>query len=640
MANYLDYGVDSNTGKPRGSLAAAVDMSADPEMAAYARMSGTPDLSRLAIGVPRTVSKTGAFDPITGKYTGDIGAKIVAPPPPMVDPDEVERALNAKPRIVDEAKLRRAHTKLGKAQKQVAKAEEEVAKLDENGEPIPTFTNSKSDTGPAPTFTAPPGPAAPLGSEDVNGMLAKAKPPEPPPPSDGMTPVEAKKTSVHMEPTEGYKAAIAEREGLGARQKALEEQNRGIEHERAQASLAMYDELEKGQAKLNDQYAKIDQQAAAQVTEAKRKTAEVVDQLAKEKSYKGLLGEMGGGSKILMAIGLALGGIGQGLAGGRNQAYDALMNRVQQDFEMHRAKIADMKDEVVIRQTGINDAQAARDRLADQNTVNHQALLTKVKATLEKQMAQQGMKAADIAADQKILDVDMKINAMTAADEAQMATKVQDEVERKKLFAKGVARENVTGLVARLATPIRDDAQYKDLAEINKQSTSYAQAQRLLASAVKTDNPKALQASMTEVMRVVNGGVLSDAERAQMVNSSGGFLQRLKDGSLMFSEGMVSPQTVRNFAGVIADRRRESFQTAKQLHDQLTERWGSPINPSTGRPMIPPEVLAAVIPKPYTDAPTQAAAPAGQVGTFTLKDGRKVRGRKNPDGSIDIIEGG
>lgn len=664
MANYLDpYAVNSNTGQ-HGSLADDIEAAAQrrrmglPAYPAPGQTPLAPTQSKRTLADAIDLSKPYQEVPIPklssapSFVTPDIESAnrrraMGLPPIESLNPDEVERQLNAAPppapkkRTVQE--LRRAHSKLSKDENKVAKDEAVVAKLDEKGEPIPTFTNAGAEPGaPEPTFEAPPGPAAPLASANAEGMLATAptpKPTEPSKPSDGLTPVEGKTTTVHTVPNADYAAAAAKEPELTERQKGIEARATEVNRGNAQANVDMYSVLATEKARLDEENKKVDAQATKTVLEREKQKDTLVAQLSKEKTYKGLVGEMGGGSKILLAIGLALGGVGAGLAGGRNQAYDALMNRIDQDFQLQRAKIADLKDEVAISMTGINDAKDAKQKLTEDHVIKEQALLTKLKLGLEAKMAQSGLDKVAIDNDQKTLDLDARLNASQKADALQFSDKVQEETQRKKLVLKGAAKQNLTGMLQHLATPVREDAQYKDLAAVNKEATSYSEAQRVLADGVRAGNPKALQASMTEAMRIVNGGVLSDNERQQLVNNSGGFIQRLKDGSLMFAEGMVSPQTVRNFAGLISDRRREKGVTATNLHAALMDRWGKPTDPNTGRPIYPPELLQMVVPKPYSEG-GPAAAPQSQIVNVTLKDGTKVRARKNADGTLDTLEGG
>lgn len=188
-----------------------------------------------------------------------------------------------------------------------------------------------------------------------------------------------------------------------ASEQAYQQQVKGLQEEAkaasdlGQAQANIYDQQIQQQQKLFDDYQK--KQAALQQEEQALKTAYA----NKEIDPKNLFHNMGVGQRFMTSIGLMLGGMGAGLAGGQNQALGLLNKLIDHDLEAQKENLGkgrtlleanlksqgNLKDAMLMSKLQLQTVASSQleQALAKAKTPQAQAILQKQLGELQAQMA-------------------------------------------------------------------------------------------------------------------------------------------------------------------------------------------------------------------------------------------------------------
>ena len=465
-----------------------------------------------------------------------------------------------------------------------------------------------------------------------------AEKPEPKPdPFPGMKAVAGAETVTGIDvPEEGKVAAGETLAGLHDRLSQLSMDERDvIERRQVQNEIQNFVKTE-----YADQLVRIDEDynkernaiVKSNEVEKQRQVAEhktKVDELSKQ-SITSLVSRMSTGKKILMGISIALGAIGRAMAnpGGPNRAFQSVMRQINEDREDQKANIAGMERQIAISRTGIQDADAARANLVEDVETNYQATLKSMQANLQKSMLQAGMTEPEIAADEKIIalqkdSLDAEVKAATL-----IADKLSRTTQHQMLIAGNAKKGADNKITSAIRQAIRGDSDYKSYEKALGKTRAYSEMQDLMTTAIKTGNPKALQAAITQTMVIANGGILSDGERKSMAEQSGGYLQIVGDKLVGAWSGNVTDKTAQDFMGTLTGMRSAAENSARSLRESVDSRYNSARNPAGS---VSPEVMGQMLPQlPGAVAPGAAAdagaapAPAAVAGGSVFQSDDEV----------------
>jgi hypothetical protein len=203
-------------------------------------------------------------------------------------------------------------------------------------------------------------------------------------------------------------------------------------------------------------------------------------------------------SKVAAGIAIAFGALGAAVrsAGRSPGAQNEVLNQIQKDIQNHTEKqkfeIGKMRDQVAMARTGMSDATEAKKALLSDVNAKESAALTSIEAEVRQRLAKQGVPAAQIDADQRVLQL-QQARAAVAAKAKELAMKEAESAARVKYLEARTNRANRSG-------PIGSGAGRKGLSELIAMKESGAKDSEIEARAAKLGiAPKTYLPSLKEV---------------------------------------------------------------------------------------------------------------------------------------------
>jgi hypothetical protein len=128
-------------------------------------------------------------------------------------------------------------------------------------------------------------------------------------------------------------------------------------------------------------------------------------------------------SRFAAGVALALGGLGAALSAagggsGENRVLAQLNKKIDDDYKMQMGQIEKARDSVLMAKTGIQDAREAKAALLEDASAKRAATLGALETEARRQLAERGVPAAAIDADNRVLQLQAaRVKAQREADE-------------------------------------------------------------------------------------------------------------------------------------------------------------------------------------------------------------------------------
>lgn len=415
------------------------------------------------------------------------------------------------------------------------------------------------------------------------------------------------------------RGVIDERKGITADQIAASDKQREYEVKQAEVHAQVAGDL----YNIETEHEKKQQQIIEQENKRIQAAREQVDKAVEERKAAKLTSffDKQGGEKFQMLAAIALGGLGaafsaRGGGSSENKVMTTMMQLADRDMELQKQKIANLDANVAMARTGVTDAEGAKAQMLTDAYANKAAAMGKTARLLEKQLAQTGMDAAAIAADQRVVAFKTAQNDFLQKAYEPLTQHIQSTTQRER---QGAQQQAATAYLEKAQTLIKDDTDYKQFGESMKKARGAQEMEAGLQQALKEQNPTATNAFIRLVAQQINGGVLSDGEGKQLIEQAGGVWDSANNKIAKLSTGTVSPETAQKFIGTIRNVRTNAAQTASAAREGLMSRYGQ---------VVPVGALNILVP----EIPGQVAGKQIQVRNKQTGETQTVL--QMPDGSI------
>ena len=420
------------------------------------------------------------------------------------------------------------------------------------------------------------------------------------------------------------KAVINDRKALTGEAAATERKAQALDEERAAAQARAAEELygidnehEQLQRKLIEDEAKKIEKARAQVEKAveERKAAKITNLF--DDKVKG----NGWGTLLIALGGLGAAFSARGGRDGENKVLEQMNRMAAHDLEVQKQKIAALDGNVAMARMNVRDAEEAKTMMLSDAYANKAAAMGKAARGLERQLAQAGMKAPEIAADQRVQALKAQENQYLTQAYEPLTKRIQSTTQKER---QGLTQQAGTAYLEKAQGLIKDDPEYKQFGESLKKARASQELEAGLQQAMKEKNPTATNAYIRLVAQQINGGVLSDGEGKQMIEQAGGVWDSANNRLAKLSSGTVSPETAKKFQGTIQNIRTNAAKTAQASRQGLMDRYGQ---------VVPVSALNILVP----EVPGQVAG--RQVQMRNKQTGEVQTVLQMPDGSIRPMGG-
>jgi hypothetical protein len=187
--------------------------------------------------------------------------------------------------------------------------------------------------------------------------------------------------------------------GIGALNKAGAQEQQALQQEGQAKAAGMADIAQKSSAAAqqgSQDAERAMQDVQARVAEQDNRAKQIAD-VNPNRYWENL----GTGGKITSAIGMILGGMGSGLTGGPNHAFEAIQNAIGRDIDAQKANIGKKQNELHTYMEGTRDLQAAQHALAAQHWAVAASQIEAATAKMGSQTALPAAQAAMAQAKQK-----------------------------------------------------------------------------------------------------------------------------------------------------------------------------------------------------------------------------------------------
>lgn len=318
----------------------------------------------------------------------------------------------------------------------------------------------------------------------------------------------------------------------------------------------------------------------------KAKKQQEVDALTKEFNGakidpKHLWGDEGTGNKLLAAIGIALGAVGQGLTGKENGAIAIVNSAIQRDIDIQKSMIDKMGKGVEMARGGLNDFMdvLGDDRAAESaewvrqlewyktrlETIKSSNASSEAKARVEKEMANVDMQLA-----QRRAELEKNVHeTVTETAAAKPADNLNPDGATAVQLREQENMVNELGKFAKLA----EDTKYKGLGSVEGRMGVIADYFGISDPEARVNRGKLIQ-MVNDKAKAQSGAGVSNEERALIATSLMGKI----DNEAAF-KAMLGEETRRLNAKV--DATRQSLANLRLTIPNDTRTW----KPRTGTPM-------------------------------------------------------
>lgn len=394
------------------------------------------------------------------------------------------------------------------------------------------------------------------------------------------------------------KGVIEERKHITADQIAASDKQREFEQKEAQVRVQVSGELYDIEDKHEKRQAEIIEQENKRIAAAREQVEKAVEErkAAKLTSFF----DRQGGEKFQMLASIALGGLGaafsaRGGGSSENKVMTTMMQLADRDMELQKQKIASLDTNVAMARTGVRDAEEAKAQMLTDAYANKAAAMGKTARLLEKQLAQTGMDAASIAADQRVVAFKTAQNDYMQKAYEPLTQHYQTTSQKER---QGAQQQMATQYLEKAQGLIKDDQDYKQFGESMKAARGAQEMEAGLQQALKEQNPTATNAFIRKVAQQINGGVLSDGEGKQLIEQAGGVWDSTNNRLAKLSTGTVSPETAQKFLGTIRNVRTNAASTAKSAREGLMSRFSQAV-PVGALNILVPEIPGQVSGRPF-----------------------------------------